>query len=122
MAVRKYKDPEGIFYPPDINPLIIVEKLTDDHELWFPFELTLEWQLRVNIHSIWDRVVWCFMGKPHQHDGWCFQIKGQYPTVAQAALEDAKQTDKRPSIISLHAAVKGWMDTQTTDLVYGEML
>jgi len=53
------------------------------------------------------------VGKPRQHDGWCFQIKGQYnPAAAQAALEDAKRTDKRPSIVGLHAAVKGWMDAQ----------
>jgi len=110
----KYEDPEGIFYPPNTTLLVIVENSTDDHKLWFPFELILEWKLRVDIHGILDRVV-RLVGKPRQHDGWCFQIKGQYnPAVAQAALEDAKRSDQRPSVVGLHAAVKGWMDAQNS--------
>jgi hypothetical protein len=79
-----------------------------------PFELNLEWTLRVDIHSRLQRILRLVV-RPDQHAGWCFQIKGQYkPNTAQYALEDAKRRDTVPSIVGLHAAVKPWMDAQPT--------
>ena len=111
---RKFEDAKGIFYPPCVNLLVIVEKRpTNKRESWFPFKLNLEWTLKVGIHkhfqSPFDLEPW-----PDRHAGWCFQIKGEWePNTAQRAIEDAKTSDAMLSVVGLHAAVKAWICAQS---------
>jgi len=109
----KFEDAEGIFYPPCVNVLVIVEKKSmNKHESWFPFKLNLEWTLRVDIHNRL-RSLFRLAARPDPHAGWFFHFKGEYkPTAARHALEDAKRSGVAPSDVGLHAAVKPWMDAQ----------
>jgi len=109
-----FQDKQGIFYPPSVNVLVIVEKSTNERELWFPFELNLECTLKVAIHD--GPLKYLSLNvKPTQHAGWCFQIKGKYKSdVAKDALEDAKKKDMIPSVVGLRAAVKPWIDAQSS--------
>jgi hypothetical protein len=79
--------------------------------------LRLEWTLKVDIHGFLPRVT-RLVARSDKHDGWCFKITGQYePNHAKDALEDAKlakRTNKIPSFVGLRAAVKPWMNAQTT--------
>lgn len=111
---RKFEDAKGIFYPPCVNLLVIVEKKsTNKCESWFPFKLNLEWTPKVGIHKRFRP--WFDVGPwPDRHAGWCFQIKGQWnPNTAQRALDDAKTRNATPSVVGLHAAVKPWIDASS---------
>jgi len=113
----KYSDSQGVFYPPNVDLLIIVSKSTvsaTKHEVWFPFELRLEWELKVDVHGLWGSII-RLVHRADKHDGWCFKIRGQYkPSIAKDALEDARGALKDGYIpsVGLRAAVKPWMIAQ----------
>ncbi|KAF7969903.1 hypothetical protein HWV62_25569 [Athelia sp. TMB] len=109
----KFKDEKGVFYPPNINLLVVVEKCTSEYDPpWFPFQLKLDWKLQVDVHGkIYKRFL-RLVAAPSKHDGWCFQIKGDYyPKRAQEALDDALSEDI-PAYVGLHAAAKAWLKAQ----------
>ena len=107
IPLRTFEDSKGIFYPRNTNLLVVVAKSTDKNELWFSFELRLEWKLKVDIHGFVPRVA-RLVARADKHDGWCFKIRGQHnPTTAKAALEDAKVAEGSnwiPLFIGLRAA------------------
>jgi len=99
--------------------MVIVER-TDRPDLkWFPFELRLEWKLRVDVHGQFDALNRVrYMVRPGKHDGWCFHIKGNYnPTVAQTALSAASDEtgciSRIPPGVGLDAAVPAVMKATT---------
>jgi hypothetical protein len=53
------------------------------------------------------------------HEGWCFQIKGNFfPEKAKAALLDsqaAEDSGQIPATVGLRAAVGQWMSTRSAD-------
>lgn len=108
-----FKDEKGVFYPPNINLLVVVEKCTPDYApSWFPFQLNLDWQLQVDVHGKIFKRFLRLVAAPSKHDGWCFQIKGQYyPQLAEKALNDALSEDI-PSHVGLHAAAKAWLEAK----------
>lgn len=110
ISFRKFEDPRGVFYPTSMSLLVIVEKSTIDFDPpWFPFQLTLDWRLRIDVHSILQRFL-RLVAIPHKHDGWRFQVRGNYkPEKAAAALDDARSS-KIPSYVGLNAAAKAWLD------------
>jgi len=83
----------------------------------FPFGLRLEKNLKVDVHDpgVLNRIM-RLLGVDAKEDCWRFKIKAPYkPKDAKAALEDAEfalTSNKMPSFIGLHAAVKPWMDAQ----------
>lgn len=108
---RRFADETGTFYPPSINFLVVVENYTDDKPLdCFPFQLTLDWNLKVDIHeNALKRTFTRLVAKSEKHEGWRFKIKGNYkPEGAEAALNDAIENPEAPSLVGLHAAAKQW--------------
>lgn len=108
---RKFVNKNGLFYPPNINLLVVVEKNTDDILLErFPFQLTLDWNLKVDIHeNALKRTFTRLVNKAEKHEGWKFKIKSNYnPKLAQAALDDAIKNPEAPSHVGLYAAAKSW--------------
>jgi hypothetical protein len=130
MYVRKFANSQGIFYPESTNLMVIVERTDGPHNNWFPFELRLEWKLRVDVHqpimarqSESPKFFKRYVGKAAQgaapHQGWCFHIKGNYnATLAEAALRNALDKDgnitKIPPNIGLQAAVPACMIMNVT--------
>jgi hypothetical protein len=109
---RKYQDANsnGIFYPSSTDLIVIVERTDGPHINCFPFELRLEWKLRVDVHCQSERFRFTrYVGRadPHgaePHDGWCFHIKANYnPTMAEAALADS--LDKNGNITRIPPGV-----------------
>jgi hypothetical protein len=114
---RKYADQnvKGIFYPSSTDIIVIVER-TDRPDLkWFPFELRLEWKLRVDVHGQFDALKFIrYMVRLGKHDGWCFHIQGNYkPNLAHKALVAALDTtgniSQIPPGVGLNAAVPAVM-------------
>lgn len=106
-----YEDEEGVFYPPSVSILIMVEKCTRQHSPgWFPFLLNLDWTLRVDIHGPdISGVLQRFVAKASKHDGWCFEIGGNFNAhLAKDALEDALTNKEGPSLVGLRLAAKDW--------------
>lgn len=112
----KYEDEAGLFYPPSVSVLVMVEKCTDEFDPgWFPFLLNLDWRLKVDIHGSdgfakFKRLV----AKPSKHDGWRFQIKGNFnPERAKEALQDSV-TNREPSShmdVGLRVAARRWAES-----------
>jgi hypothetical protein len=87
--------------------LVIVENSTLTHERYFPFELRLEYNLTVDIHSHVDKLVRLATGRRSDHKGWYFNIQGKYrSSEAEEALRKAKEDSET---IGLHAALKEWL-------------
>ncbi|KAF7980090.1 hypothetical protein HWV62_39898 [Athelia sp. TMB] len=111
---RLFRDPIGVFYPPTMRLLVIVRKRSSPDP--FPFRLRLEWSLHVDVHGKYNHLVDGFerlMSWPWAHEGWCFEIAGNFnPDLAQEAFEDAQLQDP-PTFVGLHAAVKPWMDSSS---------
>ncbi|KAF7973129.1 hypothetical protein HWV62_16170 [Athelia sp. TMB] len=109
-----FRDPIGVFYPPTMRLLVIVRKRSSPDP--FPFRLRLEWSLHVDVHGKYNHLVDGFerlMSWPWAHEGWCFEIAGNFnPDLAQEAFEDAQLQDP-PTFVGLHAAVKPWMDSSS---------
>lgn len=106
-----YEDETGVFYPPSVSVLLIVEKYTREFDPgWFPFLLNLDWKLRVDIHgSDFSGSFQRLVAKASKHDGWCFEIKGNFNAqVAKDALEDALHNKEGPSLVGLRLAAKDW--------------
>ncbi|KAF7974396.1 hypothetical protein HWV62_12236 [Athelia sp. TMB] len=110
-AARKFNDPNGLFYPPSMSLLVIVEKPTPA-PAWFSFNLKLNWQLHVDLHNSLQQFVGGIqrlVAKPHAHEGWRFRIEGKYNSqAAKAALRDALNQDP-PALVGLNAAARPWM-------------
>lgn len=91
--------------------LVLVEK-PPPNLAWFPFDLTLDETMKVEVHNTSPLSIKRFkrlLGKPHV--GWCFKIGGRYnEEAARGALRDA-QENKSPTIVGLDAAVKPWRDS-----------
>lgn len=106
----RFEDEHGVFYPSDIDMLIIIENSTPTPELSFPFELRLEHNLTVDIHRVFDGItkfVRMVAGRRSEREEWFFNIRGKYkPTEAEEALRRAKES---PESIGLHAALKEWL-------------
>jgi len=113
------EDPHGIFYPRNTNLFVVIKKTTDKNEIWFPFELRLLWDLKVDIRGFRRRMD-RWVSRVDKHDGWSFHIAGQHkPADAQKALEDAKgaeRDDKIPSLVGLRAAARPWMGAQASTM------
>jgi hypothetical protein len=131
-CVRKYEDgnARGVYYPPDINLLIIVEKpASSPSETWFSFELRLEMGLQVDIHpSLKDKLlqpILRLMAKSSSHKGWCFRIRGNFnPKLAQTTLVRAISEDGElqiPPGIGLNAAATHWLRATYVITVIDEM-
>ncbi|KAF7980423.1 hypothetical protein HWV62_38252 [Athelia sp. TMB] len=107
----KFNDPNGLFYPPSMSLLVIVEKPTPA-PAWFSFNLKLNWQLHVDLHNSLQQFVGGIqrlVAKPHAHEGWRFRIEGKYNSqAAKAALRDALNQDP-PALVGLNAAARPWM-------------
>ncbi|KIJ31505.1 hypothetical protein M422DRAFT_266751 [Sphaerobolus stellatus SS14] len=111
----QFQDPKGIYYPRSTKLLVIVQKESESHEAWFPFQLQLDWQLKVEVHTQNPlRRVLRLVNRPDKHDGWRFNIMWNYnPEKAQEALEDAEALDGRDhTIVGLQAATRTWIAAQ----------
>jgi hypothetical protein len=115
---RKYEDRnvDGIFYPPSTDIMVIVERIDRPDMKWFPFELRLEWKLRVDVHGQSALKYIRYMVKLPKHDGWCFHIKGNYNptrayTAVAAALDTTGNITQIPPGIGLDAAVPAMKKT-----------
>jgi len=116
----KFEDENCIYYPPSTNLLVIVKKMTDKPENTFPFELRLAHDLKVDLHSLYDRIsnVLRLVAAPKQHDGWCFQITGPFKShAAKKALqaggeEGVARNDGDQSVVGLHVAARAWLNAQ----------
>lgn len=99
-----------------MDVIIIVNKCSDSHESWFPFELRVQWQFKVDVHGILDRVT-RLVARIDKHEGWRFQIKGNYlPAQAKEALDDVQAAEgagRIPASVGLRAALKSWMSAKT---------
>lgn len=113
---RKYEAlNRNFFYPKAVELLVVVDKPSmpgADPEEWFPFELRLNKELKVSTHGALDRIR-SFVAARSQHDGWCFQISGQWNSdIARKFVDDLEKVDydfeKVQSSIGLRAAVKSW--------------
>ncbi|THU81059.1 hypothetical protein K435DRAFT_972486 [Dendrothele bispora CBS 962.96] len=121
-----YEDQNAVFYPHTIQLLVIVNKIDrSSTSVLFPFDLTLKKDLVVELHShylrgIWDSVV-RLIGKPMNHEGWRFRIKGNYKCeLVKAALHEARNIDlsqSHPTLYGLHAGATSWIRAQTTGFV-----
>lgn len=97
--------------------LVVVEKKGNpdlvERGLWFPFKLVLNPDLQVNIAGAFG-FLRRFWPKNRPHDGWCFNIKGDYQPAPARDLIKAINTasdDVDPKAefkIGLRAAVKRW--------------
>ena len=103
-----------MFYPQNVKLLVVVEKCTDELASWFPFQLTLDWKLRVDVHGkVIKQKILRFVAAQSKHDGWRFLIKGQYNHhLAEEAWTDA-QENKIPSHVGLHPAAQAWLEART---------
>jgi hypothetical protein len=107
---RRFEDEYGVFYPSDIDLLVLVENTTPTPESSFPFELRLEHNLTVDIHRLYEGIfkfVRMVAGRRSKHEEWFFNIRGKYKSSeAEEALRKAKEN---PETIGLHAALKEWL-------------
>ncbi|KAF7974386.1 hypothetical protein HWV62_12216 [Athelia sp. TMB] len=112
-----FKDEKGVFYPQNVKLLVVVEKCTDDPRPWFPFQLTLDWKLRVDVHGkVIKQKIRRFVAAQSKHDGWRFEIKGLYnPQLAEEAWTDAHE-NKIPTHVGLHPAAKAWLEARTPSM------
>ena len=94
--------------------LLVIVRRKSSPDL-FPFRLRLEWSLHVDVHGKYNHLVDGFerlRSWPWAHEGWCFEIGGNYnPGRAREALEDAQLRDP-PTFVGLHAAVQPWLDSR----------
>ncbi|KZP33178.1 hypothetical protein FIBSPDRAFT_847772 [Athelia psychrophila] len=114
----KFSDPNrnGVFYPPSMKLLVLVEKPTPN-PAWFPFHLKLDWQLHVDLHNTFQQFmdgIQRLVAKPPVHEGWFFKIEGRYNhQAARAALRDAiSRNPNPPTVVGLNAAARPWMDAE----------
>lgn len=107
----RYEDKNGIFYPTQIDLLIVVATATFTSARHFPFQLHLENTLTVDIHSRLDKFVRLITRRSeHDHGGWLFRIKSKYkPSEAEKALRKAEGD---PNSIGLHPSVAQWLTIQ----------
>lgn len=108
--------------------LVIIDKPGTpgtDPEEWFSFELKLNRELKVSIHGAMDRVR-KFVPFKAEHEGWSFQINGQWNSeVAKKFFDDLDDVGndfyKVDSTIGLRAAVKRWQSAKGGSTRYEEL-
>ncbi|TFK31920.1 hypothetical protein BDQ12DRAFT_744305 [Crucibulum laeve] len=118
----KFEGSQGVYYPWSTKLLVVVQKLSENNELWFPFELRLQWKFKVEVHGDGlGQSIKRLLARVDKHDGWMFKICGNYEAgVAKDAMEDAKmaaQHEKIPKMVGLRAAVMPWKNAQVTDVL-----
>jgi len=109
----EYEDPNGIFYPHETRILVVVAKPILENEVYFPFELRLEKNLKVHVHDpgVFNRIM-RYLGAT-KDDCWRFNIYAPYdPAQAKNALEGAQSPLNKDKVIGLLVAAKPWMDAQ----------
>lgn len=111
---RHFADTKGIYYPSSIGLLVIVQKESDEHELWFPFQLRLDWQLKVEVHSTVLQTILRYIGKIGKHEGWKFDINGNYNhEKAKEVLEQVRDGEELRTV-GLMAAARAWVAAQAS--------
>jgi hypothetical protein len=114
--LRTFRDKKGMYFPSNADVIVIVAKTNPGpREVWFPFELRLEFDLTVDVHGLLGRVS-RLLPRTDKHEGWRFQIKGNFfPEKAQKAKTDcqiAEESGRIPEEVGLRAAVKLWMSAR----------
>jgi hypothetical protein len=110
---RHYEDEHGIFYPKEIDLLVIVQTKKFAPGSSFPFQLHLESDITVDVHTSRfniSEIVRLYTERRPGHKGWVFNIRGKFePSLAKDALRRAKEDS---NTIGLSPPMREWRDRQ----------